>query len=57
MEKCCLLYESSNSIILNFSDTYNVADGYDYRVQSIVTAYSGTQSESTTLTSSFQRYW
>ena len=48
--------ESSNSRILNFSDTYNVAAGYDYRVQSIVTAYSGTQSESTTLTSSFQRY-
>lgn len=48
--------ESSNSRILNFSDAYNTASGYDYRVQSVVTAYSGTQSESTTLTSSSQRY-
>ncbi|MBU5314471.1 hypothetical protein KQI38_20815 [Tissierella carlieri] len=48
--------ESSNSRILNFSSTYYVSSGYEYRVQSIVTAYSGTQSESTTLTSSSQGY-
>lgn len=48
--------ESSNSRVLIFNDTYNVASGYDYRVQSVVTAYSGTQSESNTLTSSSQRY-
>lgn len=48
--------ESSNSRILSFSSTYNVSSGNDYRVQSIVTAYSGTKSESTTVTSSSQRY-
>lgn len=48
--------ESRNSRILNFSSTYYVSSGYEYRVQSIVTAYSGTQSESTTLTSSSQGY-
>lgn len=48
--------ESSNSRILDFSSTYNVSSGYEYRVQSTVTAYSGTQSESTTVTSSSQSY-
>jgi hypothetical protein len=48
--------ESSSSRILNFSSTHYVSSGYKYRVQSIVTAYSGTQSESTTLTSSSQNY-
>lgn len=48
--------ESSNSRILDFSSTYNVSSGYEYRVQSTVTAYSGTQSESTTVTTSSQSY-
>lgn len=49
--------ESSNSSILNFIDTYNVvSSGYEYRVQSTVTAYSGAQSESATVTSSSQGY-
>ena len=48
--------ESSSTRILNFSSTYYVNSGYSYRVQSTVTAYSGTNSESTTLTSSSQSY-
>lgn len=48
--------ESSNTRILKFNGTYNVPKGYYYRVQSVVTAYSGTQSESTTLTTSYQKY-
>ena len=48
--------QSSNTRILNFSSTYYVNSGYSYRVQSTVTAYSGTNSESTTLTSSSQSY-
>ena len=48
--------ESSSTRILNFSSTYYVTSGYSYRVQSTVTAYSGTNSESTTLTSSSQSY-
>jgi len=49
-------YESSDSRILKFSSSYSVSSGYDYRVQSIVIAYSGTQAESATVTSSSQRY-
>jgi hypothetical protein len=49
--------ESSNSRILDFGDTYNVSRGYEYRVQSTVTAYSGSQSESTTVTSNIQSYY
>lgn len=48
--------ESSSTRILNFSDTYYVTSGYNYRVQSTVTAYSGINSERTTLTSSSQSY-
>lgn len=48
--------ESSSSKILNFIDTYYVSSGYTYRVQSTVTAYSGQNSESTTLTSRLQSY-
>lgn len=48
--------ESSSIRILNFSTEYYVSSGYSYRVQSTVTAYSGQNSESTTLTSSSQSY-
>ena len=48
--------ESSTSRKLRFSDTYYVSGGYSYRVKSTVTAYSGQNSESTTLTSSTQSY-
>jgi hypothetical protein len=48
--------DSSSSRTLRFSDTYYVSSGYTYRVQSSVTAYSGQNSESTTLTSGSQSY-
>lgn len=48
--------ENSSSRSLYFSGTYNVPKGYYYRVRSLVTAYSGSQSESTTLTTSYQKY-
>lgn len=48
--------ESSNSRILDFSGTHYVPSGYEYRVQSNVTVYSGTRSESTTIISSSQGY-
>jgi hypothetical protein len=48
--------ETSNTRFLNFAGTYNVPKGYYYRVQSTVTAYSGSQSETTTLTTSYQKY-
>ena len=48
--------ERNNSRILDFDDTYTVSSGYEYRVQSTVTAYSGSQSESITVTSNIQRY-
>lgn len=48
--------ESSSSRILNFSSIYYVTKGYNYRVQSTVTVYSGQKSEITTLTSSSQSY-
>ncbi|MBC8589472.1 hypothetical protein [Paratissierella segnis] len=48
--------ERNNSRILDFDDTYAVSSGYEYRVQSTVTAYSGSQSESITVTSNIQRY-
>lgn len=47
---------SSNSRILDFSGTHYVSNGYEYRVQSNVTVYSGTKSESTTLTSTSRGY-
>ncbi|WP_313346354.1 hypothetical protein [Sedimentibacter sp.] len=48
--------ESSDTKILNFIDIYNISRGYEYRVRSTVTAYSGQESESTTVTSSSQYY-
>lgn len=47
---------SSSSRMLRFTDTYSVSSGYDYRVSSTVTAYSGKNSETVTFTSSSNRY-
>lgn len=48
--------ESSSSRILSFSNTYSVSSGYEYRVSSTVTAYSGQNSETVTYISATKSY-
>ncbi len=40
----------------DLSETYNVSTGYSYRIQATVKAYSGSASETQTMTSSVAKY-